>query len=270
MNGLQYTTLVNVSTVAKPHIVILMPAYHAGKRVINTFHRIPKEFSDNVIIVDDASKDDTFMHARTLPARAYRNERNRGYGGNMKVCLLKGLETPGDIFIELHADGQYDPSVIPDVLRALRPTDGMLLGSRLLQPGQALHHGMPFHKYVMNGVLTAIANWTLGTRLTEFHSGFRVYTRPYLERVNFLANSDDHLFSFETILQALYHGFTVTEIPVACTYEPGVQQMKIWKGMKYTVEMLWTLLRYHLAKAGSADPVFRQAEIPLTRTQDRG
>lgn len=257
----RYTAAVQpASLTQKPRVVILMPAYHAGKRIINACTRIPEEYAHDVLVSDDASADDTFACAQTLPVRASRNERNLGYGGNMKLLLQRGLETDGEVFIELHADGQYDPAVIPDVLHALKPTDGMLLGSRTLRGGEALRHGMPLHKYVMNWILTGVANAVLGTRLTEFHTGFRVYTRPYLERVNFLANSDDHLFSFETILQAVYSGFTVTEIPVVCTYEAGVRQMGLWKGVKYTVEMLWTLVRYALAKSGRPDPVFQPRE----------
>lgn len=238
-------------------IAVLMPAYRAGRRIVDTFQKIPQGLVEEIIIVDDASPDDTFEHAKTLPVPVFRNEKNHGYGGNMKILLGKGLETDADVFIELHADGQYDPGVIPEVLRALRESDGMLLGSRLMQSGRAREAGMSLLKYVVNIILTWIANVTLGTHLTEFQSGFRVYTRPFLERVNFQANSNDHLFSFETILQALYHGFTVTEIPVVCTYEPGVRQMDLRAGVKYTVEMLWTLARYHLAKAGRQDSVFR-------------
>ena len=134
-------------------VVVLMPAYRAGKRIVDTFQKIPRELVSEIIIVDDASPDDTFVHAQTLPARAMRNEKNRGYGGNMKFLLQKGLETDGDIFVELHADGQYDARVIPEVLRALRPTDGMLLGSRLLQRGKAREAGMSLLKYIVNIIL---------------------------------------------------------------------------------------------------------------------
>ncbi len=240
-------------------VIVLMPAYRAGKRIVDTFHKIPQELVSEIIIADDASPDDTFSHAQTLPVPVLRNAKNLAYGGNMKLLLQKGLKTDGDIFVELHADGQYDPRVIPEVLRALRPGDGMLLGSRLMESGQARKAGMSLLKYVVNIILTWIANVALGTHLTEFQSGFRVYTRPFLERVNFQANSNDHLFSFETILQALYFGFTVTEIPVVCIYEPGVREMGIRKGIKYTREMLWTLARYYLAKAGRRDPVFEAA-----------
>ncbi len=238
---------------------MLMPAYRAGKRVVETFRKIPRELVEEVIIVDDKSPDnnETFELAKTLPARVYQNERNLGYGGNMKGMLRKALETDGDIFFELHADGQYNGGDLSKVLAALKPTDGMLLGSRLMEGGTAREAGMSLIKYVVNIILTWIANVSLGTRLTEFQTGFRVYTRPFLERVNFEANSNDHLFSFETILQAIYHGFTITEIAVVCEYPPGVTQMGLRKGIKYTAEMLWTLARYHLARAGRKDPVFQ-------------
>lgn len=227
----------------KPRVIVLMPSYKAGKRVVETYNRIPQEAVDQVIIVDDASPDDTFEYAKTLPTQAFRNEKNLGYGGNMKNLLKKGMETDGDIFIELHADGQYDPAIIPQAVAALQSTDGMLLGSRVMTSENALKNGMPFIKYIMNRVLTMAANMVLGSNLTEFHSGFRVYTRPFLEKVNLQENSNDHLFSFETIVQALRLGFTVQEIPVICTYEPGVTQMSIRKGIKYTVEMLGTLVK---------------------------
>jgi glycosyltransferase involved in cell wall biosynthesis len=227
----------------KPRVIVLMPSYKAGKRVVETYNRIPQDAVAEVIIVDDASPDDTFEYARTLPTQTFRNEKNLGYGGNMKNLLQKGLDAGGDIFIELHADGQYDPAIIPQAVAALQPTDGMLLGSRVMTSENALKNGMPFIKYIMNRVLTMAANAVLKSNLTEFHSGFRVYTRPFLEKVNFQENSNDHLFSFETIVQALRAGFTVREIPVVCTYEPGVTQMNLRKGVKYTVEMLGTLLK---------------------------
>lgn len=240
-------------------VVVLMPAYRAGRRVVDTFQKIPRELVYEIIIVDDKSPDnnETFELAKTLPARVYQNERNLGYGGNMKIMLKKALETNGDIFFELHADGQYSGQDLPQVLAALKSTDGMLLGSRLMEAGAAREAGMSLLKYVVNIFLTWIANVSLGTHLTEFQTGFRVYTRPFLERVNFEANSDDHLFSFETILQAIYHGFTITEIPVVCEYPPGITQMGLKKGIKYTAEMLWTLARYYLAKAGRRDHVFQ-------------
>lgn len=237
-------------------IIVLMPCYKAEKTVTATFNKIPRDSVTTVVISDDASPDNTFAVAQQLPAYVMRNEQNLRYGGNMKALLRKGLALGGDIFVEIHGDGQYDPSIIPEAIKALKPTDGMLLGSRLMKSGKALDHGMPRLKYIMNIVLTGIANKTLGVHLTEFQSGFRVYTRKFLEKTNFDADSNDHLFSFETILQALYHGFTITEIPVVCTYEPGVTQMNLKKGIKYTVEMMWALARYWLAKFGKSDPIF--------------
>src|SRR5688572_8245650 len=131
-----------------PKVVVLMPAYRAGQRVIDTFYKIPLNLVDEVIVVDDASPDDTYTYAKTLPAQVFRNEHNLGYGGNLKVCLQKGLAAGGDILVELHADGQYDPRVLPEVLQKLRATDGLLLGSRLMQKGQAVTHGMSQLKYV--------------------------------------------------------------------------------------------------------------------------
>lgn len=233
-----------------------MPAYKAGKRVIETFNAIPEGMVDEVIIVDDCSPDDTFVQAKTLPTTIYRNEKNLGYGGNMKKMLRLGLAAGGDIFIEVHADGQYDPAVIPDVLAALHPGDGMLLGSRLLEEGAALEHGMSYLKYAVNVALTGMANLALGTHLTEFQSGFRAYTRNFLEAAAFEDCSNDHLFSFETIEQAIYHGFSVGEIPVVCRYGDGRTEMGLLKGVKYCLEMTWALARFWLAKAGRRDPVF--------------
>lgn len=243
-------------TLKKPRVVVLMPAYKAGKRVVDTFRKIPAGVVDEVIIVDDHSPDDTFEQAKNLPAKVYRNEKNLGYGGNMKKMLQLGMAAGGDVFVELHGDGQYDPAVIPNALAALRPSDGMLLGSRLLRRGQALEHGMSLLKYVVNVALTGMANLALGARLTEFQSGFRVYTRPFLEVAAFEAASNDHLFSFETIEQALYHGFTVGEIPVVCRYGEGRTEMGLLKGAKYSVEMTWALVRFWLAKAGWPGLVF--------------
>lgn len=245
----------------KEKVTLFMPAYFAGRTLLNVYKKIPKEYIDEIIVVDDASEDQIESVAQKLDIRFYRNERNLGYGGNLKICIQKALETGADILIELHPDDQYDPSAIPDALKKLDQGYDFVMGSRFLKWGSALKHAMPFWKYAINRLSTLPARLILGAKLTDFHSGFRVYRREFLERVAYQNNDNDYLFSFEIIAQAAYFNFRIGEVSVTCRYFPNATQINFAKSMKYGLGALRTLWTYLRGKMGIPHALFELREI---------
>jgi glycosyltransferase involved in cell wall biosynthesis len=212
---------------------------------------------DEIVLVDDCSRDRTADVARGLGLVVFENARNLGYGGNLKVCLDTALARGATVVIEVHPDDQYDPSAIPEALVAIRQGNALVLGSRFTAPGLALSHGMPRWKYVANIGLSLIARLVLRTPLSEFHTGFRAYHRRLLERVDYHANANDYLFSFEVIAQARFAGMPIGEVPVTCRYYEGVTQIGFRASVRYSLGMLGVLGRYVLACAGRPGPRFQ-------------
>lgn len=242
---------------ARERVIVVLPAYHAERTVAAVVAKIPREAVDDIILVDDCSTDRTAEVARALGLVVFRNERNLGYGGNLKVCLDTALARGATMVIEVHPDDQYDPSAIPAALAAMRRHGhDLVIGSRFTTAGLALAHGMPPWKYVSNQALSLVARLTLRAPLTEFHSGFRVYHRRLLERVNYHANAADYLFSFEIIAQACYQGMSIGEVPVTCRYYEGVTQISFRASLRYAIGMHRVLLRYVAARAGRRDASF--------------
>jgi glycosyltransferase involved in cell wall biosynthesis len=236
----------------------VLPAYHAERTVAAVVAKIPRDAVDEIVLVDDCSTDRTAEVARSLGLVVFRNARNLGYGGNLKVCLDTALARGATMVVELHPDDQYDPGAIPAALDAMRKrSHDLVLGSRFTTARLALAHGMPPWKYASNQGLSIIAKLVLRAPLTEFHSGFRVYHRRLLERVDYHANAADYLFSFEIIAQACYHGMSIGEVPVTCRYYEGVTQISFRASLRYAIGMQRVLLRYVAARAGRRDPVFR-------------
>lgn len=168
--------------------VLFMQAYFAAKTLNSVYGKIPKQYVDEIILVDDASSDDISRVASSLGIKFFRNDRNLGYGGNIKVCLQKALELNSDIIIELHPDGQYDPSCIPAAVAKMRQGYDFVMGSRFLISGAAIANKMPFWKYVINRMSTWVSSSILGLKLTEFHCGFRVYSKRLIEAIYFEHN----------------------------------------------------------------------------------
>ena len=237
-------------------VVLFLPAYFAERTLTSVYNKIPKDCIDDIILVDDGSKDRIDEVAHQLGIKFYRNTQNLGYGGNLKVCIQKALNLEADILIELHPDDQYDPSAIPEALHKLRSGYDFVIGSRFLKPGSALKNSMPIWKFVINRLSTYLAKAVLGIKLTDFHSGFRVYRRQFLEKVNFQKNDNDYLFSFQIIAQASYGGFKVGEVPVVCKYFQGATQINFLRSMNYGIGALKTLLAFFLSKAGKTHPLF--------------
>jgi glycosyltransferase involved in cell wall biosynthesis len=231
-------------------IVVVMPAYNAARTLEMTFRDIPHKLVDEIILVDDASKDDTWELAKRLGIAAVRHPRNRGYGGNQKTCYSEALRRGADIAVMVHPDYQYNPTVIPHLVEPLlRGEADAVFGSRMLG-GKFLEGGMPLWKFYGNVMLTAIENIAMHMFLTECHSGFRAYSRRYLQSVNFLANSDDFVFDTEIIAQGIYHGLRIREIPIETRYFDAASQISFRRSVVYGLSILLVMLKFRLQKAG--------------------
>ncbi|OGZ95183.1 MAG: hypothetical protein A3I44_05865 [Candidatus Sungbacteria bacterium RIFCSPLOWO2_02_FULL_51_17] len=239
-------------------VVAVMPAYRAVRTLKKTVDAIPTAWVDEVILVDDASSDDTAAHARSLGIKTVVHPKNRGYGGNQKTCYREALAAGADIVVMVHPDFQYDPAFIPELIRPIAEgaADAMF-GSRMLIPGGARKGGMPLWKYIANIVLTKIGNAILGLRLSEYHSGFRAYSRVVLGRIPFELNSDNFVFDTEIIAQVRMAGFRIGEIPITTRYFPEASMIGFWKSVQYGFSFLSVLLYYLVSKLGVSRDVFR-------------
>lgn len=205
---------------ARPEkIVVVMPALNAARTLAWTVSLIPRELVDDIILVDDGSTDGTAALASELGVDLIWHPHNVGYGGNQKTCYLEALQRGANVVVMLHPDGQYEPALIPELIRPiLRGEADLVIGSRLAEPGMALAGGMPRYKYLANRALTAIENRVLGTHLSELHTGYRAYSREVLLTVPFLRNSLDFTFDSEIIMQAVHFGFRIAEVPARSRY----------------------------------------------------
>lgn len=232
-------------------IVIVMPAYNAARTIEETFRAIPAGFYDEIVVVDDHSRDDTVERARALNLKAIRHPHNVGYGGNQKTCYMEALRDGAGIVVMLHPDGQYDPAIIPEMIRPIREGRAdMVLGSRMLVPGSAKRGGMPLWKRVANRFLTTVENLAMGRRFAECHTGYRAYSRRFLETVPFLRNSNGFVFDTEVIFQAVHFGLPVAEVPVASRYFDDASSVGFRQGVVYGLGTLWTALRFLLHRWG--------------------
>ena len=231
-------------------VVIVLPAYNAARTLARTLAEIPPEFRAHLILVDDASKDDTVSVAQAAGLRVIQHERNLGYGGNQKTCYRAALADDADIVVMLHPDHQYDAKVIGRLVEPIRTGESdAVFGSRMLG-GRPIEGGMPRWKYVANVFLTAVANVTFGRYLTEIHSGFRAYSRRYLQTVRFDENSDDFVFDTEIIAQGMACGLTFSEVPIVTRYFPEASSINLGRSIVYGTSVLGVLLRYALHKGG--------------------
>ena len=232
-------------------IVIVMPAYNAAKTIEDTVRAIPKGYYDEIVVVDDHSRDDTLERARALSLKAIRHPHNVGYGGNQKTCYMEALRDGATIVVMLHPDGQYDPGIIPEMIRPIREGRAdMVLGSRMMLPGAARAGGMPLWKRIANRFLTAVENLAMGRRFTECHTGYRAYSRRFLETVPFLRNSNGFVFDTEVIFQAVQFGLPVVEVPVASRYFDDASSVGFRQGVVYGLGTLFTALRFLLHRWG--------------------
>ena len=227
-------------------IFIVLPAYNAEKTLERTLYEIPLEFHENIILVDDASTDNTVKLAKSLGLHVVEHKKNLGYGGNQKTCYKTALQMGADIVIMVHPDHQYDARVIPDLIRPINSADvDAVFGSRMLG-GRPLENGMPKYKYYANILLTAIANIIFKRYLTEIHSGFRAYSRKYLETIRFEYNSNDFVFDTEIIAQGMANNLFFQEVPIETRYFSEASSINFQRSVVYGFKVLWTLIKYKL------------------------
>ena len=231
-------------------VVVVLPAYNAERTLEQTYREIPFDLVDDVLLTDDASKDQTVALARRLGIATVVHERNRGYGGNQKTCYKAALDRGADIVVMLHADYQYTPKLIPAMVHLLGSGEfDVALGSRILG-GQALQGGMPVYKYVSNRTLTLFQNLLMGAKLSEYHTGYRAFTRTVLEALPLERNSDDFVFDAQMLSQILYAGFRVGEVTCPAKYFPEASSINFSRSMKYGVGCLATAMQFRLSKWG--------------------
>ena len=238
-------------------ICVVMPAYNAEKTLERTWRDLPLEWVDDVVVVDDASRDRTVEIARSLGLHVLAHPRNRGYGGNQKTCYREALARGADIAVMVHPDHQYDPRAIPALVAPLlRGECDAVFGSRMLG-GRPLEGGMPKWKYLANVFITAIAKATFYVFLSEYHSGLRAYSRRYLETVNLEGNSDDFVFDTEIIAQGVFAGLRIQASPLQTRYFPEASQIGFRRSVRYGLAVLGVLARYKMQKKGLlASPLF--------------
>ena len=232
-------------------VIVVLPAYNAEKTLVATYNDIPKEWVDDILLVDDRSRDRTVEVARSLGIKTVVHQRNRGYGGNQKTCYRTAMEEMGgDIMVMVHPDHQYDPTIIPQLVQPLLDEEcDAVFGSRMLG-GRPIEGGMPKWKYFANLFLTMVENATFYVFLSEYHSGFRAYSKHYLQTVNLEANSDDFIFDTEIIAQGVANKMVIREVPIQTRYFPEASQIGFWRASRYGLGILKTMLFYKLHKKG--------------------
>ncbi len=231
-----------------------MPAYNASKTLGDTFNEIDFSIVDEVVLVDDASKDNTVEVARNIGIKhIIRHEKNLGYGGNQKSCYKKAIELGADVIIMVHPDYQYTPKLIPSMAYLI--SNGLyqcVLGSRILGKG-ALHGGMPVYKYFSNRLLTFIQNLLTGYKLSEYHTGYRAFSRELLERINIEVNSNDFVFDNQMLSQIIYANYEIAEITCPTKYFEGASSINFSRSVKYGLGVLATSLKHFLQRKGLAN-----------------
>jgi glycosyltransferase involved in cell wall biosynthesis len=232
-------------------VIVVLPAYNAAKTLERTYNEIPFDFVDEVVLVDDASKDNTITTARALGIKhIIQHERNKGYGGNQKTCYKKALELGGDVVIMLHPDYQYTPQLLLAMISIIgNGVYPVVFGSRILGKG-ALKGGMPIYKYIANRLLTFTQNVLLGEKLSEYHTGYRAFSKEVLEAVNFETCNDDFIFDNEMVSQIFYKGFEIGEVTCPTKYFKEASSINFKRSMKYGLGCLRVSIVYRLCKMG--------------------
>lgn len=231
-------------------IVAVMPAYNAAVTLAQTVKDIPPSTIDEIILVDDNSKDNTILVAKELNLTVYEHEMNRGYGANQKTCYKLALESGADIVVMIHPDYQYDSRLTPYLINFIK--DGyfdVMLGTRIRTRKEALQGGMPLYKYFANRILTIIQNIVTGQNFSEWHTGFRAYSRKVLETIPWQNNSDDFVFDSQFLFQCVAFGFKIGEIPVPVRYHDKSSSISFWKSVIYGLQTLLITFKYLICKS---------------------
>lgn len=244
-------------------IVVVMPAYHAEKTLEQTYMEIPFDVVDDVVLVDDCSGDNTLKKARELGIRnIIVHEKNLGYGGNQKTCYRTAISLGADIVVMLHPDYQYPPKLITAMASLVASGEfDIVLGSRILGVG-ALQGGMPIYKYISNRLLTFIENILLGYKLSEYHTGYRAFSREVLENLPLNENSDDFVFDNEMLAQAIFFGYRIGEISCPTRYFADASSISFRRSLVYGLGVISTALRFRIQRIGLKRFPFLQREKP--------
>ena len=242
---------------ANKKITVVLPAYNAAKTLKQTYDDIPQDVVDDVILIDDASNDATVEMARSLGIATVSHERNRGYGGNQKTCYTAALARGADIVVMLHPDYQYTPKLVTAMASMIASEEfDVVLASRILGRG-ALVGGMPIYKYVSNRVLTLFENIMIGQKLSEYHTGYRAWSRAVLEKLPLRNNSEDFVFDNQMLAQSAHFGFRIGEISCPTKYFPEASSINFRRSVVYGLGVLKTSVQYRLQHMGLIDsPLF--------------
>ena len=243
-------------------IAVVLPAYNAEKTLKQTYQEIPHDIVDEIILVDDCSRDRTAAVAKSLGIEhVLIHENNLGYGGNQKTCYRTALELGADIVVMLHPDYQYSPRLVTAMCSLI--AEGVfdcVLGSRILGTG-ALKGGMPLYKYISNRFLTLFQNLLLGYKLSEYHTGYRAFSRRLLEQLPLDSNSDDFLFDNQMLAQIIYAGFDIGEVTCPTRYEADSSSINLVSSLKYGMGVVKTSLEFRLGRMGLLkSPIFSSVE----------
>jgi glycosyltransferase involved in cell wall biosynthesis len=245
-------------------VVVVLPAYNAAKTLRRTVEEIPHEIVDEVILTDDASRDNTSALALELGLITIRHDHNRGYGGNQKTCYTAALARGADIVVMLHPDYQYTPKLVSAMASMIAYGEyDAVLASRILGRG-ALEGGMPLYKYIANRGLTFIENLLIGHKMSEYHSGYRAWSRELLQRLPLLSCSDDFVFDNQMIVQAIHFGYHVGEISCPTKYFEEASSINFRRSVTYGFGVLGTALDLRLKKWSLAKPAFLE-DVPSNR-----
>ena len=230
-------------------VIFVILSYNCASLLPRAVDKIPSEFLKDTILTDDGSTDGSYEAARDLGITAFRHEPNRGYGGNLKEGLRHALKCGADYIVEIHGDGaQFDPQAVYRSLKYMKCDYDLILGSRFHVPGQAISDGMPLIRYLANRFLSFFDRLVLGFKLTEYHTGFRIYSRKLLEKVGYESDSDDYLFSFQIIAQAAYFDMKIIEVPVEADYRSEHTTIRLHRAFVYAMQTFWVLFQFIIAK----------------------
>ena len=237
-------------------VCVVMPAYNAEATLTKTVAEVPRPLVDDIILVDDCSSDRTAEVARQLGLHTMVHVKNRGYGGNQKTCYREALKRQADIVVMLHPDYQYTPRLVPALAACIASgLYDVALGSRILG-GRARQGGMPFYKYVSNRVLTAVENLLIAEKLSEYHTGYRAFSRELLLKLPLEENGDDFVFDAQMLVQAVHFGYRIAEVTCPTVYTPESSSITFWPSVRYGFGVLGAASRLRLLRWGLAAPRF--------------
>ncbi len=239
-----------MTTGKKKKVIAIFIAYKAEKSLEEFYREFPKDAVDQCLLVDDFSPDQTFELAKTLGIPSWKNEKNLGYGGNLKCAIQKALDDGADIIVDIHPDGEYDSSVIPAAIKVAESGAGLVLGNRFHEGGHPVQSGMYAWKVLPILFLNWVAKIVLRLPINDYHQGFRIYTREMLKDLNFQNYSDNYLFSFELLAQAVFNNVRVAQIPIRTRYTGDKRGASLRHSIVYTLGVFKVLMLFLLAKVG--------------------